>query len=112
MQRQDPEPVKQEPPKRVHIKEERKTEVKPIVSFEDDIGMRPKAKDVWKHPKEPSEMDKFKHYDILTLKKMVIEEIKNELELAGHGKQMFPGISRPGYVDPFTRTDMTIAQAS
>jgi hypothetical protein len=57
-------------------------------------------------------MDKFKHYDILTLKKLVIEEIKNELELAGHGKQVFPGISRPGYVDPFTRTDMTIAQAS
>lgn len=109
MQRQDPEPAKQEPQKRVNIKEERKTEVKPNVSFENDIGIRPKTKDAWKKPKEPSEMDKFKHYDILTLKKMVIEEIKHELELAGHGKQVFPGISRPGYVDPFTRTDITIA---
>jgi hypothetical protein len=86
--------------------------VRPIVSFEDNPGPKQKPKDAWKKPKEPSEMDKFKHYDILTLKKLVIEEIKNELELAGHGKQVFPGISRPGYVDPFTRTDMTIAQAS
>jgi hypothetical protein len=41
---------------------------------------------------------------------MVIEEIK--LELAGQGNPLFPGISRPGYVDPFTRTDMTVAQAN
>ena len=44
--------------------------------FDDKIfGLKPKQ------PKQPSETDKFKHYDILTLKKMVIEEIKNELEL-------------------------------
>lgn len=82
------------------------------MTFDDNIDPKPKPKDAWKKPKEPSDMDKFKHYDILTLKKLVIEEIKNELELAGSGKQVFPGISRPGYVDPFTRTDMTIAQAS
>jgi hypothetical protein len=82
------------------------------VTFDDNLDSKPKPKEAWKKPKEPSDMDKFKHYDILTLKKMVIEEIKSELELAGHGKQVFPGISRPGYVDPFTRTDMTIAQAS
>jgi hypothetical protein len=82
------------------------------VTFDDNLDSKPKRKEAWKKPKEPSDMDKFKHYDILTLKKMVIEEIKSELELAGHGKQVFPGISRPGYVDPFTRTDMTIAQAS
>lgn len=61
---------------------------------------------------QPAELDKFKHYDILTLKKLVIEEIKQELELTGHGKPLFPGISRPGYVDPFTRTDITVAQAN
>ena len=82
------------------------------MTFDDNLDLKPKPKEAWKKPKEPSDMDKFKHYDILTLKKMVIEEIKSELELAGHGKQVFPGISRPGYVDPFTRTDMTIAQAS
>ena len=42
---------------------------------------------------------------------MVIEEIKQELELQGNGRPLFPGISRPGYVDPFTRTDLTVAQA-
>ena len=82
------------------------------MTFDDNLDSKPKPKEAWKKPKEPSDMDKFKHYDILTLKKMVIEEIKSELELAGHGKQVFPGISRPGYVDPFTRTDITIAQAS
>lgn len=46
-----------------------------------------------------------KQTDILTLKKMVIEEIKNELQLTGAGKGNFPGISRPGYVDPFSRLD-------
>ena len=43
--------------------------------------------------------------DILTLKKMVIEEIKNELKLGGQGRGTFPGIARPGYVDPFSRLD-------
>ena len=51
------------------------------------------------------ELDTIKHKDILTLKKQVIEEIKNELELAGQGKHQFPGISRPGYIDPFSRLD-------
>ena len=53
------------------------------------------------------ELDGIKHKDILTLKKQVIEEIKSELELAGQGKHQFPGISRPGYVDPFSRLDQT-----
>jgi len=43
--------------------------------------------------------------DILTLKKQVIEEIKNELQLTGQGKGVFTSISRPGYVDPFTRME-------
>lgn len=44
--------------------------------------------------------------DILTLKKMVIEEIKNELQLVqGQGKGHFPGIARPGYIDPFSRLE-------
>jgi hypothetical protein len=44
--------------------------------------------------------------DILTLKKMVIEEIKNELQLvSGQGKGDFPGIARPGYIDPFSRLE-------
>jgi hypothetical protein len=42
---------------------------------------------------------------------MVIDEIRSELELQGHGKQTFPGISRPGYVDPFSRGDITTGQA-
>lgn len=86
-------------------------EVKPVIT-DKTFGLKPKPKDNWKNPHQPNEMDKFKQYDILTLKKLVIEEIKNELELQGHGKQMFPGISRPGYVDPFTRNDLTIGQAS
>ena len=40
----------------------------------------------------------------MTLKKQVIEEIKGELEI-GQGKGQFPGISKPGYVDPFSRLD-------
>ena len=46
-----------------------------------------------------------KTMDILTLKKMVIEEIKSELQLTGQGKGNFPGISRPGYIDPFSRLE-------
>jgi len=46
-----------------------------------------------------------KDTDLLTLKKMVIEEIKNELQIGGKGKGAFPGVSRPGYVDPFSRLD-------
>lgn len=53
------------------------------------------------------ELEPIRHTDILTLKKQVIEEIKNELELAGQGKRQFPGIGRPGYVDPFSRLDQT-----
>ena len=45
--------------------------------------------------------------DILTLKKMVIEEIKSELKLTGQGRGQFPGVSRPGYVDPFSRLDQS-----
>ena len=50
-------------------------------------------------------LEDIKKKDILTLKKQVIEEIKNELELTGAGKHQFPGIGRPGYVDPFSRLD-------
>ena len=46
-----------------------------------------------------------KNFDILTLKKLVIEEIKNELQLTGQGKGNFPGVARPGYVDPFSRLE-------
>ena len=55
--------------------------------------------------REKDELAPIKSTDILTLKKQVIEEIKNELELTGQGKHKFPGISRPGYVDPFSRLD-------
>ena len=48
--------------------------------------------------------ENYKHFDLLTLKKQVIEEIKGELEI-GQGKGLFPGISKPGYVDPFSRLD-------
>ena len=60
-------------------------EVKPVVN-DKTFGLKPKPKDNWKTPHQPNEMDKFKQYDILTLKKLVIEEIKNELELQGYGK--------------------------
>ena len=49
--------------------------------------------------------DRMKNMDILTLKKLVIEEIKSEFQLTGQGKGHFPGIARPGYVDPFSRID-------
>jgi len=57
----------------------------PFVTFDDNLYPKSKLKDAWKKPKEPSDMDKFKIYDILTLKKLVIEELKNELELVRHG---------------------------
>lgn len=85
------------------INEVRKTEVK-VVHNETLIAFD-EPKEDWKKPKAISDADKFKQYDLLTLKKLVIEEIKSELELAGHGKNIFPGVSRPGYVDPFTRRD-------
>ena len=55
--------------------------------------------------KSQGELDAIRHKDLLSLKKQVIEEIKSEFELAGAGKRQFPGISRPGYVDPFSRLD-------
>ena len=55
--------------------------------------------------KSKNELDAIRHKDLLSLKKQVIEEIKSEFELAGNGKRQFPGISRPGYVDPFSRLE-------
>ena len=49
--------------------------------------------------------DETKNLDILTLKKMVIEGIKSELQLTSQGKGSFPGVARPGYVDPFSRLE-------
>ena len=55
--------------------------------------------------KPPAQKEPNKDLDILTLKKMVIDEIKSELQLNGQGKGQFPGVARPGYVDPFSRME-------
>jgi len=55
----------------------------------------------------PDDEENLKKTDLLTLKKQVIEEIKSEMQLQGQGKLPgSAGISRPGYVDPFSRLDM------
>lgn len=58
--------------------------------------------------KNKQESDRWKRTDILTLKKEVIEEIRNELEITGNSKKAgnyLTSIGRPGYVDPFSRFD-------
>jgi hypothetical protein len=51
------------------------------------------------------EPDYVKKTDLLSLKKMVIEEIVSEFELKGQGNRAT--IGRPGYVDPFSRLEQS-----
>jgi hypothetical protein len=47
--------------------------------------------------------DFLKRTDLLSLKKLVIDEIKNDFELKGQAHR--GAIGQPGYVDPFTRLE-------
>ena len=49
--------------------------------------------------------DFLKRTDLLSLKKLVIDEIKNDFELKGQAHR--GAIGQPGYVDPFTRLEQT-----
>jgi len=63
---------------------------------------------VTKVAEKKGDSDRWKRTDILTLKKEVIEEIRNELEITGNSKKAgnyLTSIGRPGYVDPFSRFD-------
>ena len=58
--------------------------------------------------KNNQEQERWKRTDILTLKKEVIEKIRNELEITCNSKKdgnYLTSIGRPGYVDPFSRFD-------
>lgn len=52
---------------------------------------------------DKEERDYVRKADLLTLKKLVIEEIASEFELKGQGNRTT--IGRPGYVDPFSRLE-------
>jgi len=48
-----------------------------------------------------------KHFDLLSLKAAVIDEIKNEFELTGDARLNRNVIGRPGYVDPFSALEQS-----